>query len=242
MEDFKPTTNEVGYAAEHPPENMSNNQQNVTTEFTPAPPITQPVTSPQYNASAINLPPTQTVKRRTRRRSFAYLPEYLVMLVLLVTAVGAITSLVGVGIDSLIKSEDTGSSSSYSSYSDNFSSFELVASLSALVVVLPLFILLFIRTKAAETESPGVRNHRWRKGFLGTFLVIEGLALIWTFIDLAYDLIGRAVSSDNDIFSLFSSGGTDPWWQGVLVAFINAAILAYVLFVVSRDYRQDQGA
>jgi hypothetical protein len=186
--------------------------------------------------------PTAETKRGFWRRSFAYLPEYFVMLVLLITVVSSITSLIGIGVDSLVKSEKASSLSSFSSYSENFSSFELVASLSALVIALPLFILLFIRTKTIETESPGVRNHRWRKGFLGTFLVVEGLTVIWTLTSIAFDLIGRLISTDSGLFSLFSGGAKDPWWQTVIVGIINVAVLLYVIFVVSRDYRQSQEA
>ena len=209
----------------------------------PEPVITAAAPTPMQNV----MPATQEIqslvaarKPRFWSRAFAYLPEYLVMLVLLSATVSAITSLIGTGIDSLVKSESKMSVSSFSSYGENFSSFALVASLSTLAITLPLFILLFARTKGSELDKPAIKGHRWRKGFLAVFLVVEGLALIWTLIDVAYDLIGRAVGSSSGVFSLISSGSSDPWWQVVLVGLINALLITYVLFVISRDYRQSQ--
>lgn len=172
------------------------------------------------------------------RRTFAYLPEYFVMLVTLVVTVSAINSLIGIGIDSLVK-DDTKQSSPYygSSYAENFSSFELVASLSALVVALPLFLILLIRIKTTEAQTPAVKTHRWRKGFLGVFIVTQSLAVIWTLSALAYDLIGRAISVDGGLFSMIGDYGADPWWQVTIVALLNALLLFYVILVVSRDYR-----
>lgn len=201
--------------------------------------LPQPPTPIVAQPSPITTVPSKKSRPAFWRRSFAYLPEYLILLITLAITLSSITSLIGVGVDSLVKSEDTSSSSDYSAYSsygENFSSFELVASLSALVVALPIFLLLLIRTKSVEAVTPEVKTHRWRKGFLGVFLAVQGLAFIWTLSSMAYDLIGRAVGGDGGIFSFFT-GAADPWWQVVLVSLINALLILYVVIVVSRDYR-----
>lgn len=266
MEDFKPATNEVAndseYAdkpnvnqhQEHGHSNHHNNNHhfNQNHHQEPVAPISpDPVLAPAPVAQPIiavpqpqpTWTPEAPKKKGFFKKSFAYLPEYLVMLLTLMATVSAIVTLIGTGIDSLVKSEKAGTTSSYASaYSENFNSFELVASLSTLAVALPIFIILFIRTKSIEQETPGVRNHRWRKGFLGSFLAIEGITVICTLISVAYDLIGRAIDSDNGVFSLFSGGAKDPWWQVVLTGLLSVAILLYVIYVVSRDYKQAQEA
>ncbi len=165
-----------------------------------------------------------------------YLPEYLVMLILLAVVVGAITSLFAIGIDSVIPAE---TASKTSAYGADFSSFQLTWSLAALLSALPLFVWLFLRTRKVESSTPAVRNHRWRRGFLAGFIVVEILSIVSSVNSLFFDLIGRAIGEDNSgIFSYFASGDKDPWWQSVIITVVSVTLLGFVVFVMARDYRK----
>ncbi len=198
---------------------------------------------PQYQPANADFMPTTAWTPAPNRwkgllRTSAYLPEYAVMLILLLALVGSVVTLIGLGIDSLIHGEQATTTSAYSDlYSGSISTFELIWSLTVLIVSLPVFVWLFIRTRKTESEVPQIRRHRWRKAFLGIFLVIEGLTAVWTVGDLVYDLLGRAIGGDAGLFSYFSSGGQDPWWQGVIITILSVTVLLATIFVMSRDYR-----
>jgi len=185
--------------------------------------------------------PAAVSKKSFRMR--AYLPQYVVMLFLLGWLVFSINTLVGVGIDSLIPVEESASSTAnvYSASTSSYDAFSLVAALSVAVVSAPLFVWLFKRTKRAETQSPLIKEHRWRKAFLAVFLVLSSLAVVGIVIGLAFDLFARLISPDG-IMGLLSMGSeASPWWQVVIVSLLNAALLAYVVFVMCSDYRAKDG-
>jgi|GEM_PF-6776025 len=223
--------------------NLPESAETATYQPAPAEPAYVPpprVPEPAYAPSVVGSHHAPGGSGRRFFKSLAYLPEYAVMLMLLGVLVAALNTLIGIGIDALIKGEPA--SSGAGSYTDlyigNINSFELIWSLSALIASLPFFAWLFVRTRNTEAETPEIRQHRWRKAFLGIFLVVEGLTAVGTVGGLVYDLLGRAVGGqDASLLSYFSSGAKDPWWQVALVTLLNLAVLVAVIFVLSRDYR-----
>lgn len=188
--------------------------------------------------------PTKTAPSQWRTRLFkshAYLPEYLVMLLVLTSLLYALTNLLNLGIDSLIHAEKSSSSSGLASYYD-IGSFELVSSLAALAVSLPAFIWLYIRTKAVEAMTPAVKTHRWRKAFLGTFIAIQLVTIIGNFSVLAYQLISRMVDTGNALTLLSGSEEADPWWQLVVASLLTTALLSFVVYTLGKEYRSREDA
>jgi hypothetical protein len=182
-------------------------------------------------------------KRGGLLRVKAYLPEFVVMLFVLSWLVYGLNTLVSVGIDSLIPNSP--STDSYSSYTStafsSFSAFELVWALSITIISGPLFFLLFARTKKAEKEAPLIKDHRWRKAALATFLVINTLGVVGILVALAFDLLSRMISPDGLLGLLGAGSMASPWWQVTIVAVLNAALLGFVVFMMSNDYRSKEG-
>lgn len=185
--------------------------------------------------------PAKSAWRQRLLKSYAYLPEYLVMLLVLTSLLYALTSLLNIGIDSLIHAEKDSGSGGLASYYD-LSSFELVTSLAALAVSLPAFIWLYIRTKATEAITPAVKTHRWRKAFLGTFIAVQLLTIIGNFTVLAYQLISRLVDESNALTLLSGSEEADPWWQLTLASLLTAALLGFVVYILGKEYRSRENA
>lgn len=181
-----------------------------------------------------NLGQEMRTPRRGFWRSTAYLPEYFVMLVLLLVLVGSVSSLLAIGIDDLVKSEDLVTVSN--PYIGNVTSFQLAWSLAALLATLPVFAWLFVRTRNTEAEVPAVKQHRWRKGFLGAFLAIVGLSAVWSLGGFFFGLLARMLGEEGTLMSmLFVS--PNPWWQDLIATGVNLGVLTLVIYVMSRDYR-----
>lgn len=101
--------------------------------------------------------------------------------------------------------------------------------LSALTVLLPLVIILIQRTAETEAAHPSVKNHTWRKIFLGLFLAVVSVAAVYAsilFINsiLFYLSNGLLVSSDFN-------------WESTLSYFTVAAFLVATAWVFGNDYR-----
>lgn len=172
------------------------------------------------------------------RQPGTYLPEYLVQLILLAILISSITSLFSIGVDSVIPSETARNAGGYGA---DISSFQLTWSLAGLLSSLPLFLWLFIRTRKVQSEIPEVRNHRWRRGFLGAFIVLQVLVIVSTINGMLFDLIDRAIGQESSgIFSFLASGDKDPWWQVVLVSLLSVAFIGFVVYVMARDYRRKE--
>ena len=194
--------------------------------------------------SAFSTAPTQSVvspsstsgSKFTLFKSYAYLPEYAVLLIVLLSVVSAITILFGIGIENLAGGSK--SSDPYG-YTEGIDTFLLTSSLASLVVTLPLAIVLFIRTKRSEAEEPLITQHRWRKGFLGTFLIIQTLSIICSLFALAYDLLSRVINPGG-LAEMFA-GNMLPVWAPIVTTLLSVSLMSLVVFVMSADYRKQRG-
>lgn len=173
------------------------------------------------------------------KRSFvanAYLPEYLLMLISLGSILAAINTLVTYGIDAIGKS--TASASSYDPFGAA-SSLSMILSLATLAAFIPFFVVLYLRTRNSERVNPLIRAHRWRKGFLGTFIVLQLLTIVGSFIGMFYSLFSRFIPQ----VSLYGSDGSSadgPVWKPIVTALVHALLTGLVVWVVTRDYRQSR--
>lgn len=224
-----------------------------TTQSNPTPvvseipsPIVSPMVVSEPQATKTDYSPPMYDMAPKRRfswfKSFAYLPEYLVMLLMLTALLYAVTRLLNIGIDSIIHAEKSTSSSSSLSSLYDISTFELVSSLATVAVSLPAFIVLYMRTKASETENPDVRTHRWRKGFLASFIVVQMLTIVGNLTSLAYQIISRMVDGKDALSLITGSTQGDPVWQLVLASILNVVLIAFVVFVIAKDYRSKETA
>lgn len=170
-------------------------------------------------------------------KSYAYLPEYAVLLIVLLAVVSAITTLFGIGIENLAGT--SGPSDPYG-YTEGISSFLLTSALASLIVTLPLAIALFVRTKRSEADAPLITQHRWRKGFLGAFLIIQTLSIIGSLFALAFDLLTRVINP-GDAMAMFSSGDPLPIWAPIVTTLLSVSLMSLVVFVMSADYRKQKG-
>lgn len=207
-----------------------------TTGYNPYPVTKQEEPTPAPVTASAPAPIQYDSQIDDERQPGTYLPEYLVQLILLAVIIGSITSLFAIGLDSVIPAETTSKASDYGA---DFSSFQLTWALASLLSALPLFVWFFIRTRKVQAEIPEVRNHRWRRGFLAAFIVVQLLTIVSSVNSMLFDLIGRAIGEDSSgIFSYFASGDKDPWWQVVLVTVVSVALVGYVVYVMARDYRK----
>ncbi|QQS19738.1 hypothetical protein IPL85_05740 [Candidatus Saccharibacteria bacterium] len=195
-----------------------------------------PMTSSSGNATILSI--QELPEKRGWLKSYAYLPEYFVMLVVLTALLFALTNLLNIGIDSLISAEKS-TGDDFNLY--DFSNFELVSSLSSVIVGLPFFIMLYLRTKSYETESPAVVTHRWRKGFLGVFIVVQIMTIIGNLSGLVYQIVSRMVDGNDNLSLLTSATQGDPVWQLVIASVLNTALIGFAVFVIGKEYRK-QGA
>ncbi len=201
-------------------------------------------TPQQFNNTEAYSPPAQFIDspeapRKQSKKwlvSLAYLPEYFIMLVSLGSILAAITTLVRYGINGI--GANNSASQSYS-YFDSFSSFSLVISLASLAVFVPIFSWLYVRTRGTERIMPLVRAHRWRKAFLGVFIVTEILTVIFSLVWLGYDLVSRVIP-EADLYSSYTNNGADevPLWKPILTTVISATITLFVVWIVSIRYKQ----
>lgn len=198
----------------------------------------------EASASVFSQPPTQlstpprvsSGSKFSLLKSYAYLPEYAILLIVLLAVVSAIVTLFGIGIENLA---GTSSPSDPYGYTEGISSFLLTSALATLIVTLPLAIILFIRTKRSEAESPLITQHRWRKGFLGTFLIIQTLSIICNLFALAYDLLSRVINPGG-VAEMFT-GDALPVWAPIVTTLLSVSLMSLVVFVMSADYRKQRG-
>jgi hypothetical protein len=105
-----------------------------------------------------------------------------------------------------------------------------------LFAFLPLFIVLYVRTRGSERQTPQIRAHRWRKGFLGGFIVLQILGMAYAIAALAFNLISR-VMPVGDLSAAY--GATDdPVWKPLLTTLVTVALTGFVIWVVTRHYKQ----
>lgn len=192
----------------------------------------------EANAESLRAMPAQsTLYTKPKSRgilSTIYLPEYFVMLVVLSALLLSVTYLLGTGIESLINKDTSGGVDSSAYYFD-FSSFGLVTSLSTLLIALPIFILLFIRTKKVESLHPKVVLSKWRRAFLSLFLVVQFLIIFGNLTTLSYKLVARAIDLE-DSYWFSSATDTTPWWQLVFVSVLSISVVLSVSMLMARDY------
>jgi len=171
--------------------------------------------------------------------SSVYLPEYFVALFALATVTGSIALLVDLGIKYMFA--DTAALSQ--GIGGAIDVLQLNWALASLVVALPVFVFLYMRLMNREKQDPGVVTHRWRKGFLGIFVVLEVLSVIGGFIGLFLSIFSRyiTVSGGSDQYYTTSVSVTGPQediWRMILAAVLTGAITLFVAYVVARRYQE----
>lgn len=208
-----------------------------------APAVPQPVapSKPEFapTASQTSSRPKFGFMSGKNLKSNAYLPEYLLMLISLGSILASINTLVSYGIDAL---GETGSSSAAYDPFGAVSSFSMVISLASLAVFVPFFVALYKRTRNSESETPLIRAHRWRKGFLGAFIVLQVLAIIGSLIAMFYDIFSKFIPQAN-LYSAYASTDSSadaPLWKPIVSTLIHVILTSLVVWIVTRDYRQSR--
>ncbi|QQS18528.1 hypothetical protein IPL68_00195 [Candidatus Saccharibacteria bacterium] len=199
--------------------------------------VSSPVASSGNYASIMSI--EEIPEKRSWLKSYAYLPEYFVMLVMLTTLLFALTNLLNIGLDSIINAEKS-TGDGYSPY--DFSNFELVSSLSAVIVSLPVFVVLYLRTKATEKVTPGIVTHRWRKAFLGVFIVVQLMTIIGNLSGLVYQIVSRIVDGKDTLSLLTSSTQGDPIWQLMIASTLNVALIGFAVYVIGKEYQRKENS
>ncbi len=217
------------------PFNTANNEDS-TNDSVVVPPVSSIDTVPAPQITAASYTPTSVATPRNGWLvARAYLPEFLIMLVALASVLSATSSLIATGIDKL----PPNNSSSMDVWGA-LSSYTLLISLASLVVFLPIFVLLYLRTQGTEKQTPDVVTHRWRKGLLGGFIVIEALGVIVSLISLVYTLLSQFIKVGVPLVG--SSVSTTPVWKTIVSTLVSVALVTFVIWVVSRHYaRVGQG-
>lgn len=168
-------------------------------------------------------------------RATAYLPEFFIMLVTLASIVGATLGLINFAIISYT-STSSPSAEAYS-YSADYSSWQSQFALAVLIIALPVFVWLYIRSVNYEKSVPAVTTNKWRRGFLGAFLIYEAVSLIGSLVGMAFILVTKI--SGLEVSALFFNvQNTQPWGAVVLDGLLAAAVYTYVIWRMSWSYRR----
>lgn len=231
-------TGESPKPAPRPADTGFNAQPTVSTpqSFVPAAASPSQVATPTLHSASTSYAP-KGGGRFSLFKASAYLPEYFVMLIMLVALIAAIASLVSVGLEHLAPKETGESPSDPFGYSDGISSFTLVSSLSTAIVALPAFLFFYFRTRAFEQQTPAVRAHRWRKGFLGLFIVIEALSIVGALVSLVFNLLSRSIDVGGFLSLLSTSEQNLPVWVPITSTLFTVLLTSYALYILTRYYR-----
>lgn len=193
--------------------------------ITPTPVVASTSTFESYSASSIAAADEAegNMLQRWTGRTRAYLAEYAVQLIVL----GTLITLVNSFFAGIMDSFGEASSGWLSSWMYQVS----IGQLAAVVAIIPLLILLSLRTGGTEEVSPIVKESNWRKAFLGIFLIVIGLTAVGYAIGLVYVVVSMIMNA-----GLAVDAATSP-----AISFAKNGF-GFVLFSVSallyaRDYR-----
>jgi hypothetical protein len=156
--------------------------------------------------------------------SKAYLPEFVLSLWVLAALHSGAIILFSNFLSNLGK--DTGST-----LGDGFAYSASLSAISMVIVLLPAYYIMYKRLTAREKADPVILTHRWRKGFLGIFLVLIGLALIFTFTGMVFEIVTHLAASG---IKGADTGGTA--WKTYLKYAFAAALFGFTLWFQGRNY------
>lgn len=122
--------------------------------------------------------------------------EYVILFISLYISASALAGIMHIAVDNLIP--DTLSNTSGYDYSSVFNDFLIKAYLASLIVVFPIFAVLFVILKRQMLHIPAVRNLRTRKVLIyltmvGTFLLMIGHLIMTIFGFLSGSVTTRAI-------------------------------------------------
>lgn len=195
---------------------------------------------PQYQDTdrGVSVPPRQAPATRKRAwlTAAAYLPEFIVMLVMLVTVASSINTLITVAVDSYTADYSKNSSGESYYYGSDNNTWESHTALAALFVALPIFVWLFIRARSYEANHPAVSTNKWRRGFLGAAIAYKSLILIWGLMMMAFTLLTKATGASLSTL-FFSFNDARPWWAVILAGILCSLVTGYVVWRLVEWYR-----
>lgn len=155
----------------------------------------------------------------------SYLVEYILSLIMVGTLLGLAITFFGNILDSI------GGDSASSGWAARWAFTTSLTQLSTAIVFVVGFWWLARRSYRVEDNAPEVKQHRWRKGFLGLFLVLVGLAALSAAVALVYHVLSL----------LASIGVTDiEGWEAtknILISLFSTVLLAATAMLYTQDYR-----
>lgn len=155
----------------------------------------------------------------------AYLVEYFMSLLITGTLIGVAISF----FNSIVSS--IGANSSGSGWVAKFAYTSSLATLSTALVFIAVLVFVSRRCRALEEESPEIKANRWRKGFLGFFLILVAIAALSATVALVYGLVSLIASIG------VTSVHIGDTIKGLSVTGFSVIILASTFMLYSQDYR-----
>lgn len=185
---------------------------------------TSPVAPPTQSAVSFDEPAVHHgLAKRWFGETKAYLAEYAVQLILLVTVLGLASTFFGAIVD-----PEAAGGSWTSSWQYQLS----IGQLAAVVAVVPLLVLIARRTAGTEADAPLVRESSWRKAFLGVFLIAVGLAAVGYAIQFVYVLLSMLLNAGLAVGVIENPG------IALLKAGFSALLFGISALLYAKDYRQ----
>ncbi len=191
----------------------------------PEPPLTTPPTLTSNNSLPQPPSPLYGSLNKFWSESRAYLVEYALLLIALGTLLGTANSMFGGIIDYLgqVPKASWWSSGTWA-YTASLSM------LATIVVFIPTFFLLTKRTEGSEGVNPEIKSLRWRKGFLGIFLILTTIVALGYGVAFFYTIFSKiaSVGLPND--------GTATVWRSITKDLFAFVLFALTVWLYSRDY------
>lgn len=161
-----------------------------------------------------------------RKLPQVYVVEFVVYL-LASSALIAISAILWRDIISSFGAQDIGSL-----FGASFAYMSSIGMFAALAVLIPILLFTQSRNSRLELQNPEIKNHRWRKGFLGFFLVVLAISAISSAIGLLQGIFSSIANIG------LSTGDAQPvLWKSVAIQLFNVVLFAGVAAIYARDYR-----
>lgn len=172
--------------------------------------------------------PAANVKHKKPRlwlsESVAYLPELFVSLWVLAGLHISVILLFNNLIDNVGKS-------SGSSFLSSFSYGTTIASIASIIVALPVWYVLLRRTEGTEKAYPIIVWHKWRRAFIGIFIVFLILAVLGILTALVYEVLSKLAVSG------IETGADSGFpWRTYLKEIFAGALFTFTAFTQMRKY------
>lgn len=212
---------------------------NTGTKPTASPaPMNQPVYTPTAGADRPN-PPQQPPSVPATPSGYAgydyeekpkgqkaYLVEYFLSLVITGTLIGLTLSFFKSIVDSI--GEDGAIASAWGA---SFAYTSSLVAISTAVVFMAALMVVSRRCLKTEQTMPEVKFSRWRKGFLGLFLVILGLSALGSAVTMVYNIISLVASMG---VTAVDFGETA---KSIATSTFSFIVLTSTLMLYTQDYR-----